>query len=81
MTKNETSKEKYNIEAGFFKNGLPYTRIGNKSNILVDIEALSFKHEPISGFLLKGFIKSHRLLAEEYSVFLIGRRPNYLKII
>jgi len=75
MTKNEFLK-KYNIETGFFKNGLPYTKIGNKSKILIDIEALSFKHEPVSGMMLKEFVKSHRLLAEEYAVFLIGRRPN-----
>jgi len=76
MAKDKKLKEKYNIETGFFEDGLPYTRMGNKPNILVDIEALSFKHEPLSGFILQGFIKSHRLLTKEYTVFLIGRRPN-----
>lgn len=67
---------KYEIEKGFFKSGLPFTRIGNKPDILIDIEALSFKHEPVSKLALNEFIQSHRLLAEEYSVYLIGRRPN-----
>jgi pimeloyl-ACP methyl ester carboxylesterase len=76
VTENKNPNKKYLTETGFFKNGLPFTRVGNKKNIIVDIEALSFKHEPASGFMLRNFIKSHRLLAEEYTVFLIGRRPN-----
>jgi pimeloyl-ACP methyl ester carboxylesterase len=76
MAENKISNNKFNIETGFFKNGLPYTRIGNNKDVIVDIEALSIKHEPPSGYLLRNFIKSHGLLAEEYSVFLIGRRPN-----
>lgn len=64
------------IKTGYFKNGLPYARMGSKPEILVDIEALSFKHEPPSGFMLRQFINSHKILAEEYTVFLIGRRPN-----
>ena len=76
MTKDRKLKEKYNIETGFFENDLPYTRMGNKPNILVDIEALSIKHEPLSGLMLKTFIKSHRLFIKEYTVFLIGRKPN-----
>jgi len=76
LKKNKKINGKYNIETGFFKNGLPYARIGDKPEILVDIEALSFKHEPPSGFMLKQFINSHRILAKEYTVFLIGRKPN-----
>ncbi len=72
----KTLKEKYNLETGFFKQGLPYTKIGNKKDIIIDIEALSFKHEPASGLELKQIIRSHRLLAEEFSVYLIGRKPN-----
>jgi pimeloyl-ACP methyl ester carboxylesterase len=76
MTENKISTSKYNIETGFFKNRLPYARMGNKKGVIVDIEALSIKHEPPAGYVLRNFIRSHRLLAEEYSVFLIGRRPD-----
>jgi pimeloyl-ACP methyl ester carboxylesterase len=68
--------ERYKVQAGSFEDGLPFARMGDKSKILVDIEALSFKHEPPSGFMLKRFIKAHSLLAEDYTVFAIGRRPN-----
>jgi pimeloyl-ACP methyl ester carboxylesterase len=76
MAETKISNNKYNIETGFFKNGLPYARMGKKKDVIVDIEALSIKHEPPAGYLLRNFIKSHNLLAEKYSVFLIGRRPD-----
>ena len=75
-SKDRKIKEKYNIETGFSEDGLPYARIGNKSNILINIEALSFKHEPPSGFMVKRFVKSAEPFLEEYTVYLIGRKPN-----
>jgi len=74
--KDKKLKRKHNVETGFFEDGLPYARVGNKPNILVNIEALSFKHEPPSGFALRQFIKSSRSFTEEYTVYLIGRKQN-----
>lgn len=74
--KDKKIKEKYNVETGFFEDGLPYARIGDKPNIIVNIEALSFKHEPPSGYTLKQFIKSSRAFTQEYTLYLIGRKPN-----
>jgi pimeloyl-ACP methyl ester carboxylesterase len=74
--KDKKIKEKYNIETGFFEDGLPYARMGNKQNILLNIEALSFKHEPPSGFMLKQFIKSAKYFTKNYTVYLVGRKPN-----
>ena len=74
--KDRRTKEKYNIETGYFEDGLPYARIGDKPNILVNIEALSFKHEPPSGFMLEQFVKSFRPFTEDYVVYQIGRKQN-----
>ena len=74
--KDKKIKEKYNVETGFFEDGLPYARMGNNSNILINIEALSFKHEPPSGFMLKQFIKSARNFTNDYTLYLVGRKPN-----
>jgi len=74
--KDRKIKEKYNIETGFFEDGLTYARMGDKPNILIDLEALSFTHEPPSGMELKQFIKSAQLLTEDYTYYLIGRKPN-----
>lgn len=77
--KDKKIKKKYNVETGFFEDGLPYARIGNKPNILVNIEALSFKNEPPSGFALKQFIKGSSTFTDEYSVYLISRKQNLPK--
>ncbi|MHA2088122.1 MAG: hypothetical protein ACW972_07590, partial [Promethearchaeota archaeon] len=74
--KNRKLKEKYSVETGFFDNGLPYARMGNKPNVLINIEALSFSHEPPSGFALKRFVSSAQSFAEDYTVYLVGRKPN-----
>ncbi len=74
--KDKKIKERYNVETGFFEDGLPYARMGDKPNIIVNIEALSFKHEPPSGFMLKQFKKLARFFTKDYTMYLIGRRPN-----
>lgn len=74
--KDKKIKEKYNIKIGFFEDGLPYARMGNKSKILVNIEALSFKNEPPSGFMLKQFVKSAKAFTDDYTLYLIGRKQN-----
>ena len=74
--KDKKIKAKYATETGFFEDGLPYARIGDQPNIIVNIEALSYKHQPPSGFTLKQFVKSTRPFMEQYTVYLIGRKQN-----
>jgi pimeloyl-ACP methyl ester carboxylesterase len=78
MTKRKDAKikAKYNIETGFTEEGLPYARIGNNSDILLNLEALSFKNEPPSGIELKFFVKSAKPFTDKYSFYLIGRKQN-----
>jgi len=74
--KDRKIEEKYNIETGYFDDGLPYARIGNKSEILIDIEALSFTNRPPSGMTLKQFAKSAQLFTDQFTYYLVGRKPN-----
>ncbi len=76
MAKDKRINEKYNIKTGFFEDGLPYGRMGNKKNILVYIEALTFRNEPPSGFIFKRLCRKSKLLMEEYTIFIIGRKSN-----
>jgi pimeloyl-ACP methyl ester carboxylesterase len=69
-------KENFKIETGFFQDGLTFARIGNKSRILVVIEALSYTHEPPSGIRLKMFKRAVKSFLNDYTVYLIGRKPN-----
>ena len=74
--KDKKLKRRHNVETGFFEDGLPYARIGSKQKIIINIEALSFKHEPPSGIILKRYIKSTKSILEDYTVYFIGRKPN-----
>lgn len=69
-------KEKYGVETGYFEEGLPYARIGTNPSIIVNIDGLSYNHEPPSGFVLKQFVKSGEPFIEDYTFYLVGRKPN-----
>jgi pimeloyl-ACP methyl ester carboxylesterase len=69
-------KKKFPIETGYFEDGLPYAKIGDKSKILLNIEALSTEHKPPSGFVLQQFKKDAEPFLDDYTVYLIGRKPN-----
>jgi pimeloyl-ACP methyl ester carboxylesterase len=72
-------REKLQVSTGYFSNGQPYTKAGTKERVLVYIEALSFKHEPQTGRMLDEFIKSSLPLMDDYTVYLVGRKPNVPK--
>ncbi|TFF98817.1 MAG: alpha/beta hydrolase [Promethearchaeota archaeon] len=74
--KDRKFKEKYGIETGYFKNGVPFARFGQGSEIIINIEALTYNHAPPTGFELKQFIKSTEVFAKDYMVYNIGRKPN-----
>ena len=74
--KDRKVKEKYNVETGFSEEGLPYARIGDKLDILINLEALSFKNEPPSGIKLKLFVRSAKPFIDKYTFYLIGRKQN-----
>ncbi|TXT59450.1 MAG: hypothetical protein BAJALOKI2v1_210051 [Promethearchaeota archaeon] len=69
-------KEEYNLQTGYFTDGLPYARIGRENDILLNIEALSMKHKPPSGFNLTSFIKLSLPYLNKYTIYLVNRKPN-----
>jgi len=74
--KDRKFKEKHELETGLFEDMLPYARMGNSSNIIVNVEALSFTNAPPSGSALKRFMSSARPFSEDYTIYLIGRKQN-----
>jgi pimeloyl-ACP methyl ester carboxylesterase len=75
-------KKKISIESGFLESKLPYVRIGEGKKPLLNFPGLSFKHKPPTGYELRQFTKFAEEFTSEYSVYLIGRKPdvaeNYL---
>ncbi|MFX0030621.1 MAG: alpha/beta fold hydrolase [Candidatus Hermodarchaeota archaeon] len=74
--KNRKVKDKHNVETGFSEEGLPFARIGDKEDFIVEIEALSFKNEPPSGIRLKLFTGLAGLFTDKYTYYLVGRKQN-----
>jgi pimeloyl-ACP methyl ester carboxylesterase len=63
------------ITTGYFKNGLPYTRMGSRPRVLIVFDGLDFAHKPPSGLMLRfasGYLKP---LSSDYTVYLVGRKP------
>jgi len=74
--KDKKLKEKYNIETGYFEDGLPFTRMGDKPRIILSIDSLNGDHVPLSGFMLKQFVKTAKILAQDYTIYHVCRKPN-----
>ena len=70
------TKNKHRVETGYFKDSLPYVRIGDNPKVVMEIEAISFKNEPSSGFALKQFVKSSLPYLHNFTFYLVGRKPN-----
>lgn len=62
-------------EEGSFRSGMPYNRFGRGKRILVIFQGLMFENRPISGFMAKTFARMYDSLLEDYTVYLVNRRP------
>jgi len=58
---------KVEVATGYFKNGLPYTRIGSGPRDLVIFDGLDFSHRPPSGQKLRMISSSLKRLAKDFS--------------
>ena len=59
-------------QQGYFRSGLPYTRIGNGPNILVVFEGLTFEHKPQP----LAMARAYSFLAQDYTIYSVLRRPH-----
>ena len=60
---------------GYFRSGLPYVRIGNRPHILVIFDGLSFENKPPSGLMLRMIASGYKRIAQDYTVYSVGRKP------
>lgn len=67
---------KLQVKTGYSKNNLPYLCIGNSPRTLVIFDGLDFNHEPPSGMMLRMSVSSFKRAAEDYTVYVVSRKPN-----
>jgi len=70
---------KVEVTTGYFKNGLPYTRIGSGPRDLVIFDGLDFSHRPPSGLKLRMISSSLKRLAKDFTVYYVSRKPDLPK--
>lgn len=57
--------------AGYFRSGLPYVRAGHGANVLIVFQGLMFENKPSPGPMGRAY----SFLEEDYTVYLVGRKP------
>jgi pimeloyl-ACP methyl ester carboxylesterase len=57
--------------AGYFRSGLPYNRLGHGPRPLVVCQGLLFENKPQSGVM----VQAYSFLGEEYTVYVVLRKP------
>lgn len=70
---------KSKITAGYFSNGLPYNRFGLGSRNLVIFQGLLFENKPLTGQKARFFRKSYKFLEEDYTIYIVTRKPGIPK--
>jgi pimeloyl-ACP methyl ester carboxylesterase len=66
---------KLEVTTGYFKNNLPYIRIGSSPRNLVIFGGLDFDHKPPSGIMLPMTTNYYKRLAQGFTVYYVSRKP------
>lgn len=63
-------------QSGYTSNGLPYAKVGSGSKAVVIFTGSELESKPPSGVQLKALEMGYKGLAERFTVWQVGRRPN-----
>lgn len=61
--------------AGYFRNGLPYNRIGHGPRILVIFQGLLFENKPLTGLSAWFMLSMYKFLKQDYTIYSVTRKP------
>ena len=64
---------------GFSSNGIPYARLSDSGPTLVIFTGSELEHKPPSRMAQQGFLVGLKRLTQNYTVYLMSRRPNMPK--
>jgi len=54
---------------------MPYNRFGGGPRNLVIFQGLLFENKPLSGMMIRFFLKTYKFLEEDYTVYIVTRKP------
>jgi len=60
---------------GYFRNGLPYNRVGSGPQTLVIFQGLAFENKPLTGFMAQLFLSPYKVLEEDCTMYAVIRKP------
>jgi len=60
---------------GYFRNGLPYNRLGHGPRILVVFQGLLFENKPLTGLSAWFMLSMYKFLKQEYTTYIVTRKP------
>jgi pimeloyl-ACP methyl ester carboxylesterase len=61
--------------AGISRNGLPYNRLGQGTKVLIVFNGLQPESKPLYGLNARMMLRTYDFLREEYTSYVMGRRP------
>src|SRR5687768_17872983 len=67
------------IFLGFSSNGVPYAQLSNSGPALVVFTGSELEHQPPSWTAQQGFLVGLKRLTQNYSIYLMSRKPNLPK--
>jgi pimeloyl-ACP methyl ester carboxylesterase len=66
---------KQSNDSGYFGNGVPFNRIGHGRRSLAVFQGLLFENAPLTGAFARAMLGAYRFLGDDYTVFVMTRRP------
>ena len=61
--------------AGYFRNGLPYNRVGHGPRNLILLQGLMFENKPLPTFLTPLFNRYYQYLSSDYTIYIVLPKP------
>ncbi len=61
--------------AGYFRNGLPYNRLGDGPRPLIIFQGLLFENKPLTGIMAQTSFGQYKFLGRDFTVYVVTRKP------
>lgn len=61
--------------AGYFRNGLPYNRLGYGPRTLIVFQGGVFENKPATGLLAQVLVSPYKFLEKDFTIYVVTRKP------